>query len=59
MKRYKFFYDSLCNEPHTCQIEEHPQGEFVRYDDVVNLEMAYKRLQESLKLIVSDYGEDN
>ncbi len=36
---------------------EHSQGEWVKWEDVRNLEIAYKKIKLALQLIV-DAGED-
>ena len=51
MKRYKVL-DSVMD------IKLYEDGEWVRYEDVENLEIAYEKLKKALVLIVQDLGED-
>ena len=45
MKRYKFFYDQLCSEAHSCGMEKNKDGEWLKYEDV-------KKAKETLKKII-------
>ena len=56
MKRYTFFYDSMCVEEHLCEMEPDIDGEWVKADVA---EEMYKVLDKALHLIKTGKEEIN